>query len=139
MNLFKKYNFLFFGLIISIISLGQEKILIKGNIKDINGNPISNANIKASTKDIEKLIGTVSDKNGLFNISLSNIKTTIVITHVNFKKITKTINPERNSTLNIKMRNKVLKTLEVEYKDPGSSPTEILPNINQCFVFHHIT
>ena len=28
------------------------------------------------------------------------------------------------------MRNKVLKTLNVEYKDPGSSPTEILPTIN---------
>jgi hypothetical protein len=130
MNLFKKYNLLFFGLLISIIVIGQEKITIKGNIRDINGNPIGNANIKVFTKEIEVSTGAVSDKNGLFNLSLSNFKTTIEITHVNFKKISKTINPERNSTLSIKMRNKVLKTLEVEYKDPGSSPTEILPTIN---------
>ena len=130
MNLFKKYNLLFFGLLISIIIIGQEKIIITGNIRDINGNPISNANIKAFNNEIEETTGAVSDKDGLFNILLRDFKTTIEITHVNFKKITKTINPERNSTLNIKMRNKVLKTLEVEYKDPGSSPTEILPTIN---------
>ena len=130
MNIFKKYNLLFFGLFISIIVVGQEKIILKGSIRDINGNPIGNANIKAITNESEEAKGAVSDKNGLFNLSLSNFKTTIVITHVNFKKISKTINPGRNSTLNIKMRNKVLKTLNVEYKDPGSSPTEILPTIN---------
>ena len=130
MNLFKKYNLLFFGLLISIIVVGQEKITLKGNIRDINGNPIGNANIKTFTNETDETSGAVSYKNGLFYLSLSNFKTTIEITHVNFKKITKTINPERNSTLNIKMRNKVLKTLEVEYKDPGSSPTEILPTIN---------
>ena len=125
-----KYNLLFFGLLFSIIIVGQEKIILNGNIRDINGNPISNANIIAISNQSEETTGAVSDKNGLFNLSLSNFKTTIVITHVNFKKITKSINPERNSTLNIKMRNKVLKTLNVEYKDPGSSPTEILPTIN---------
>ena len=125
-----KYNLLFFGLLFSIIIVGQEKIILNGNIRDINGNPISNANIKVISNELEEITGAVSDKNGLFNLSLSNFRTTIVITHVNFKKITKTINPERNSTLNIKMRNKVLKTLNVEYKDPGSSPTEILPTIN---------
>ena len=128
--LFNKYILLFFGLLFSITGIGQEKIILKGNIKDINGNPIGNANIRAIKNELEESTGTVSDKNGLFNISLSNVKTTIVITHVNFKKITKTINPERNTVLNLKMRNKVLKTLEVEYKDPGSSPTEILPTIN---------
>ena len=40
MNLFKKNNLLFFGLLISIIVVGQEKITLKGNIRDINGNPI---------------------------------------------------------------------------------------------------
>ena len=77
MNLFKKYNLLFFGLLISIIVIGQEKITIKGNIRDINGNPIGNANIKVFTKEIEVSTGAVSDKNGLFNLSLSNFKTTI--------------------------------------------------------------
>ena len=125
-----KYNLLFFGLLFSIIIVGQEKIILNGNIRDINGNPISNANIIAISNESEETTGAVSDKNGLFNLSLSNFKTTIVITHVNFKKIIKSINPERNSTLNIKMRNKVLKTLNVEYKDPGSYPTEILPTIN---------
>ena len=56
MNLFKKYNLLFFGLLISIIVGGQEKIILKGNIRDINGNPISNANIKAITNDIEEKV-----------------------------------------------------------------------------------
>ena len=36
MNLLKKYNLLFFGLLISIIVIGQEKIVLKGNIRDIN-------------------------------------------------------------------------------------------------------
>ena len=88
-----KYNLLFFGLLFSIIIVGQEKIILNGNIRDINGNPISNANIIAISNESEETTGAVSDKNGLFNLSLSNFKTTIVITHVNFKKITKSINP----------------------------------------------
>ena len=82
-----KYNLLFFGLLFSIIIVGQEKIILNGNIRDINGNPISNANIIAFSNESEETTGAVSDKNGLFNLSLSNFKTTIVITHVNFKKI----------------------------------------------------
>ena len=101
-EIFYKYNLLFFCLLFSIIIVGQEKIVLKGNIRDINGNPISNANIKVISNELEETTGAASDKNGLFNLSLSNFRTTIVITHVNFKKITKTINPERNSTLNIK-------------------------------------
>ena len=80
MNLFKKYNLLFFGLLISIIVVGQEKITLKGNIRDINGTPIGNANIKAFTNEIEETTGAVSDKDGLFYLSLSNFKTTIEIT-----------------------------------------------------------
>ena len=88
MKLFKKNNLLFFGLLISIIAVGQEKTTLKGNIRDVNGNPIINANIKAITNEIEETTGAVSNKDGLFYLSLSNFKTTIEITHVNFKKIT---------------------------------------------------
>ena len=70
MNLFKKYNLLFFGLLISIIVIGQEKIILKGSIRDIKGNPIGNANIKAFTNEIEEINGAVSDKDGLFYLSL---------------------------------------------------------------------
>ena len=62
------------------------------------------------------------------NESLNKVK--IEISHVKYRKYSRSINPKKDTIIQIRMRNKVLKTLEVEYLDPGSSPIEILPKIN---------
>ena len=114
--------FIFFG-----FTYSQDTIVFKGSLNDYQGNAIENANVFIP----EKKISTSSDSNGKF--SLSFIKTgkfNIQITHINYKKISKKINFNINQPYAFKMKNKVLKTLEVEYKDPGSSPTELLPSID---------
>ena len=127
MILLKKYNLLFVIILFAPIISGQDIFFLKGEIKNNNGLPISNANIKV----LNLKSGTVSNQKGEFKVTLKDqSKVTIEITHVNYKKISKSVNPKKDTIIKVKMKNKVLKTLEVEYKDPGSSPTEILPNIN---------
>ena len=124
---FKKYRFLFLFFLVSLTFQGQESTKISGTITSSNGSAIDNANIRI----LGKSTGTSSNKKGEFHLNtIENGRIKIVISHVNFKKISKTININKDTLINIKMRNKVLKTLDVEYVDPGSSPTEILPTIN---------
>ena len=124
---FKKYHFLFLFFLVSLTYQGQESTKISGTITSSNGSAIDNANIRI----LGKSTGTSSNKKGEFHLNtIENGRIKIVISHVNFKKISKTININKDTLINIKMRNKVLKTLDVEYVDPGSSPTEILPTIN---------
>ena len=126
--LFKiSYKLILFLIFLSIKGYSQNTVLIKGEIVGTNRNPVENANIIVQKTNYS----TISDKKGKFEISLpSNQKFTIEISHVNYKKTYKKISSNSNQTLNFKLKNKVLKTMEVEYKDPGSSPTEILPKIN---------
>ena len=126
--LFKiSYKLILFIIFLSIKGYSQNTVLIKGEIVGTNRNPVENANIIVQKTNYS----TISDKKGNFEISLPfNQKFTIEISHVNYKKTYKKINYNSNQTLNFKLKNKVLKTMEVEYKDPGSSPTEILPKIN---------
>ena len=127
MILLKKYHLLFVMILFAPIISGQDNFFLKGEIKNNNGLPISNANIKV----LNLKSGTVSNEKGEFKVTIENqSKVTLEITHVNYKKISKSVNPKKDTVIKFKMKNKVLKTLEVEYKDPGSSPTEILPNIN---------
>jgi hypothetical protein len=127
MILLKKYNLLFVIILFAPIISGQDIFFLKGEIKNNNGLPISNANIKV----LNLKSGTVSNEKGEFKVTIEDqSKVTLEITHVNYRKISKSVNPKKDTVIKIKMKNKVLKTLEVEYKDPGSSPTEILPNIN---------
>ena len=127
MILLKKYHLLFVMIFFAPIISGQDIFFLKGEIKNNNGLPISNANIKV----LNLKSGTVSNEKGEFKVTIEDqSKVTLEITHVNYRKISKSVNPKKDTVIKIKMKNKVLKTLEVEYKDPGSSPTEILPNIN---------
>lgn len=123
----KKQHLIFFFVLISFAVYGQEKIKIKGLINSYDGKPVSKANITV----IGDSIGTTSNKKGEFNMIIDNKdKVKIEISHVKYRKYSKSINPKKDTIIQIRMRNKVLKTLEVEYLDPGSSPIEILPKIN---------
>ena len=127
MILFKKYHLLFTLILSTSIFSGQDNFFLKGEIKNNNGLPVKNANIKV----LNLKSGTISNENGEFRLALKDHgKIILEITHINYKKISKSINTKKDTVVKFKMKNKVLKTLEVEYKDPGSSPTEILPNIN---------
>ena len=113
-------------MIFSINSYGQQKNIFSAHIQDYSGKPIENANIIFP----QITLSETSDSDGKFTVSIPKEfqKINIEITHVNFKKISRKINI--NQEYVFKMKNKVLKTLEVEYKDPGSSPTELLPTLD---------
>ena len=108
-------------------SYSQKIIPIKGVVTDAKGNRIKNANISIE----ETAYKTNSNINGEFDISFDTLsKITVQISHVNFKRFSKKINLNINKYYVFKLKSKVLKTLDVEYKDPGSSPIELLPTID---------
>jgi len=122
------YLLLFISIVFISKNYGQDFISIHGKLYDNNKNPVVNANINAPT--VNK--GTVSDEKGEFKLSIpKKDKIQLEISHVNFKKINKKYNlTDDPLVISIKMKSKVLKTFEVEYVDPGSSPTELLPTID---------
>ena len=126
--IFNKKNCSFFlMLIFSSLVFGQENVTIKGSLKTSKGKPINKANISV----IGTKIGTTSNKKGEFKFEIENTGSfNLEVSHVKYQKISKKLNSDTDSVIFIKMKNKVLQTLDVEYKDPGSSTTEILPTIN---------
>ena len=127
MILNKKNGSFILMLIFSSLVFGQENIIIKGSLKTSKGKPINKANISV----IGTKIGTTSNKKGEFKFEIENTGSfNLEVSHVKYQKISKKLNSDTDSVIFIKMKNKVLQTLDVEYKDPGSSTTEILPTIN---------
>ena len=127
MILNKKNGSFILMLIFSSLVFGQENIIIKGSLKTYKGKPINKANISV----IGTKIGTTSNKKGEFKFEIENTGSfNLEVSHVKYQKISKKLNSDTDSVIFIKMKNKVLQTLDVEYKDPGSSTTEILPTIN---------
>ena len=127
MILNKKNGSFILMLIFSSLVFGQENVIIKGSLKTSKGRPINKANISV----IGTKIGTTSNKKGEFKFEIENTGSfNLEVSHVKYQKISKKLNSDTDSVIFIKMKNKVLQTLDVEYKDPGSSTTEILPTIN---------
>tara|TARA_B100001287_G_scaffold226189_1_gene195891 strand:- start:18100 stop:20751 length:2652 start_codon:yes stop_codon:yes gene_type:complete len=122
-----QYLIIFLLSLLCFKSYSQKNIHLKGIVTDLEGNKIKNANISVP----EISYNAISDNNGEFNLSTdSTLKITVQISHVNFKRFNKKINLNTNKYYVFKLKSKVLKTLEVEYKDPGSSPIELLPTID---------
>ena len=118
-------------LIFSSLIFGQENVIIKGSIKTSKGKPVNKANVVV----IDTKIGTTSNKKGEFQFEIENTGYfNLEVSHVKYQKISKKLNPETDTVIFIRMENKVLQTHDVEYKDPGSSTTEILPTINAANV-----
>ena len=131
MILNKKYRSFILMLIFSSLIFGQENVIIKGSIKTSKGKPVNKANIVV----IDTKIGTTSNKKGEFQFEIENTGYfNLEVSHVKYQKISKKLNPETDTVIFIRMENKVLQTHDVEYKDPGSSTTEILPTINAANV-----
>ena len=127
MILNKKYRSFILMLIFSSLIFGQENVIIKGSIKTSKGKPVNKANVVV----IDTKIGTTSNKKGEFQFKIENTGYfNLEVSHVKYQKISKKLNPETDTVIFIRMENKVLQTHDVEYKDPGSSTTEILPTIN---------
>ena len=123
----KKQLLFFFYFLVSLAVYSQETIKIKGIINSYQGEPVTNANIII----LDNSNGTTSNEKGEFYLNIKNQdKVKLVISHINYNKYSRAIKPKKDTIIQVKMRNKVLKTLNVEYFDPGSSPTEILPTIN---------
>src|SRR5690349_5094936 len=59
--------------------LGQQ--VIKGTIKDANGNPVAGASISVRGSNM----GVTSDENGYYSLTLKDKNTPIVISSVGFK------------------------------------------------------
>ena len=68
MILLKKYNLLFVIILFAPIISGQDIFLLKGEIKNNNGLPISNANIKV----LNLKSGTVSNEKGEFKVTIED-------------------------------------------------------------------
>ena len=118
-------------LIFSSLIFGQENVIIKGSIKTSKGKPVNKANVAV----VDTKIGTTSNKKGEFQFKIENTGYfNLEVSHVKYQKISKKLNPETDTVIFIRMENKVLQTHDVEYKDPGSSTTEILPTINAANV-----
>ena len=118
-------------LIFSSLIFGQENIIIKGSIKTSKGKPVNKANVAV----VDTKIGTTSNKKGEFQFKIENNGYfNLEVSHVKYQKIHKKLNPETDTVILIRMENKVLQTHNVEYIDPGSSTTEILPTINAANV-----
>ena len=131
MILNKKYLSFILMLIFSSLIFGQENIIIKGSIKTSKGKPVNKANVAV----VDTKIGTTSNKKGEFQFKIENNGYfNLEVSHVKFQKIHKKLNPETDTVIFIRMENKVLQTHNVEYIDPGSSTTEILPTINAANV-----
>ena len=131
MILNKKYGSFILMLIFSSLVFGQENVIIKGSIKTSKGKPVNKANVVV----IDAKIGTTSNKKGEFQFKIENNGYfNLEVSHVKYQKISKKLNPETDTVIFIRMENKVLQTHDVEYKDPGSSTTEILPTINAANV-----
>ena len=131
MILNKKYRSFILMLIFSSLIFGQENVIIKGSIKTSKGKPVNKANVVV----IDTKIGTTSNKKGEFQFKIENTGYfNLEVSHVKYQKISKKLNPETDTVIFIRMENKVLQTHDVEYKDPGSSTTEILPTINAANV-----
>ena len=131
MILNKKYRSFILMLIFSSLIFGQENVIIKGSIKTSKGKPVNKANVVV----IDTKIGTTSNKKGEFQFKIENNGFfNLEVSHVKYQKIYKKLNPETDTVIFIRMENKVLQTHDVEYKDPGSSTTEILPTINAANV-----
>ena len=127
MILNKKYRSFILMLIFSSLIFGQENVIIKGSLKTSKGKPVNKANVVV----IDTKIGTISNKKGEFQFKIENTGYyNLEVSHVKYQKISKKLNPEADTVIFIRMENKVLQTHDVEYKDPGSSTTEILPTIN---------
>ena len=131
----KKQLLFFFYFLVSLAVYSQETIKIKGVINSYQGEAVTNANIII----LDNSNGTTSNEKGEFYLNIKNQdKVKLVISHINYNKYTRTINPKKDTNIQVKMRNKVLKTLKVEYIDPGSSPTEILPTINASNMLYQV-
>ena len=131
MILNKKYRSFILMLIFSSLIFGQENVIIKGSIKTSKGKPVNKANVVV----IDTKIGTTSNKKGEFQFEIENTGYfNLEVSHVKYQKISKKLNTETDTVILIRMKNKVLQTHDVEYKDPGSSTTEILPTINAANV-----
>ena len=118
-------------LIFSSLIFGQENVIIKGSIKTSKGKPVNKANVVV----IDTKIGTTSNKKGEFQFEIENTGYfNLEVSHVKYQKISKKLNTETDTVILIRTKNKVLQTHDVEYKDPGSSTTEILPTINAANV-----
>ena len=84
MILFKKYHLLFTLILSTSIFSGQDNFFLKGEIKNNNGLPVKNANIKV----LNLKSGTISNENGEFRLALKDHgKIILEITHINYKKI----------------------------------------------------
>ena len=126
-----KYRSFILMLIFSSLIFGQENVIIKGSIKTSKGKPVNKANVVV----IDTKIGTTSNKKGEFQFKIENNGYfNLEVSHVKYQKISKKLNPKTDTVIFIRMENKVLQTHDVEYKDPGSSTTEILPTINAANV-----
>ena len=131
MILNKKYRSFILMLIFSSLIFGQENVIIKGSIKTSKGKPVNKANVVV----IDTKIGTTSNKKGEFQFEIENTGYfNLEVSHVKYQKISKKLNTETDTVILIRTKNKVLQTHDVEYKDPGSSTTEILPTINAANV-----
>ena len=125
MTLNRLFFIAFFSFICAFIQ--AQTIKLSGVIKDEKGNPIRDV----SVIELSHSKGTTSNDKGEYQLNIpTEKKVSIYFSHVNYKKVEKKISAKSDIELHVKLKNKTLKTLEVEYVDPGSSPIELLPTID---------
>ena len=118
----KKINTLIFIFIFSLSGIYSQSggIRIYGKITDSNtGSIIKNVNIRIKGTNI----GSISHKNGLYSINVSDVPATIIFSHVGYEKYYLKINHQLSQKHNIQ-----LKPLVVELEEFSVS-SEIVKNI----------
>ena len=89
-----------------------QTIKISGIIKDEKGNPIRDVSVIEPYHNK----GTTSNDKGEYQLNIpTEKKVSIYFSHVNYKKVEKKISAKNDIELDVKLKNKTLKTLEVEY------------------------
>src|SRR5690606_39946944 len=87
-----------FMLLFSYVSLAQSRT-ITGHISDQNNSPVQNASVVEKTSNL----GTVSDENGNFSITVPSNSTILVVSHASMETLEVPITGDR---LSIQLKNR---------------------------------
>ncbi len=106
----KKITLLVFSIAFSIISIAQNQYTISGYIQD---NASGENLIGVSIYDQNTYKGTASNQYGFYSLTIEEGDYTIIYSFIGYKSITKSINLNKNTRLNIALNSNTIVTEEV--------------------------
>lgn len=95
------FKFVLMVLLFSVAqkSIAQDQLVIYGDVKSVDGKPISGAYIKIKNRPYHAL----TDTNGRFSAQILDVDT-IIVSHVGFKPVSRVIDSKLSSVIHITMQ-----------------------------------